>query len=138
MSGQNQKLKWHTALGALIISCGVFGVMEASAEATPWNTQNSSTVAQVGVRSRITPPTPLNLRPQTHIPLPTNSRSRDYYGYPSRGYHYDRYGAYRDRHHNYCRKRCRNNTVIIINPSISNYSEFEYRNNDSYIRIIRQ
>ena len=135
MSGQNQKFNWQTAFGAFIISCGVFGVMESSAEAAPWNTQNSSTIAQVGVRSRIASPTPLNLRPQTHIPLPTTSRSRDYDGYQRRRA-YDRYGVYRDRH-NYCRKRCsRNDTVIIINPS--HYSEFEYRNNDSYIRIIRQ
>ena len=131
MGRQKQKFKWQTALGALAISYGMFGLMEASAEATPWNTQDSSTLAQVGVRSRINPPTPLNLRPQTHIPLPTTSRSRDYYSYPRHR------RIYQDRHYNYCRKRCsRNDTVIIINPS--HYSEFEYRNNDSYIRIIRQ
>ena len=136
MSKQNQKFKWQAALG-VAISCGMFGVMEVSAEATPWNTDNS-TLAQVGVRSRIAPPTPLNLRPQTHIPLPTTSRSRDYYGYPRhKGYHYDRHGAYRDRHYDYCRKNCsRNDAVIIINPS--SYSEFEYSNDDNYIRIIRQ
>ena len=133
MSGQNQKFKWH-ALGTVAIFCGMFGVMKIPAEATPWNSENN-TLAQVGVRSRITPPTPLNLRPQTHIPLPTTSRSRDYYGYP-RHRAYDRYG-YRDRHHNYCRKNCsRNNTVIIINPP--SYSEFEDSNNDRYLRIIRQ
>ena len=138
MSGQNQKFKWQTALG-VAISCGMFGVMEASAQATPWNIHDSDLLAQVGVRSRITPPTSLNLRPQNHIPLPTTSRSRDYYGYPRhRGaYHHDRYDNYRDRHYNYCRKNCsRNDAVIIINPS--RYSEFDYSNGDRYIRIIRQ
>ena len=135
MGRQDRKFKWQTALGALAVSWGIFGAIEAPASAAPWKAQ-SRRIAQVGVRSQIGSPTPLNLRPQTHIPLPTNSRSRDYYGYPrSRYYGHGKYGHYRDRH--YPPRRSRGGTVIIINPSnYSEYSNYNYSEYGGRVRII--
>lgn len=135
MARQDRKFGWQTALGALVIFGGIFGSIEAPASAAPWKAQ-SERIAQVGVRSRsqIGSPTPLNLRPRTHIPLPTNSRSRDYYGYPrSRYYGRGKYRHYRDRH--YPRKFPRGGTTIIINPS--NHSEYRHYNYSEYGGLIR-
>lgn len=136
MSMQDRKYRWQTALGALAISWGILDAIEVPASAAP---RTQSKIAQVGVRSQISPPTPLNLRPQTHIPLPTNSRSRDYYGYPrSRGYYgHGKYGHYRDRH--YPPRPPRGGTVIIINPSHhSEYRNYNYSEYGGRVRIIRK
>ena len=143
MNGQNKfKLNWQSALGAIAITAGVLGIGESPAQSMPI-AEDSWQVAQVGVRSRINSPTPLNLRPQTHIPLPTNSRSSDYYQ-PSRyrgGYsRHDEYGYghHHDHHHHrgHHRRRRNRGPVIIINPATSSYSN--YSSQDSYIRIIRK
>lgn len=137
MDRQNRKFTWQTALGALAISWGILGAIEVPASAAP--RKAPSRIAQVGVRSQISSPTPLNLRPRTHIPLPTNSRSRDYYGYPrSRGYYgHGKYRHYRDRH--YPPRPSRGGTVIIINPSnYSEYSNYNYSEYGGRIRIIRK
>ena len=83
MPKQHQnKFGWQSALGAIAISLSTFGIRSSPVQAAPKPIKDSFKLAQVGVRSRINPPTPLNLRPRTHIPLPTHSRSQDYYGYP--------------------------------------------------------
>lgn len=126
----------QNALTASIISLGIAGAVELPTEAGVWQTQSSLKLAQVSDRSQIAPPTPLNLRPRTHIPLPTNSRSRDYYGYPRyRGsYRHDKYRSHHHhhRHHTYDRDRRRGGKVIIINPAES------YSNSNHYIRIIKK
>ena len=140
MNELSRGLHWKSALSAIALTVGAFGI-GSSAEAFP-TARNSFKLAQVGVRSRINPPTPLNLRPQTHIPLPTNSRSSDrHYNSGYGGYHggyprHDEYGHghhhHRDRHRG---KRRNRGPVIIINPANSSYSN--YSNKGSYIRINR-
>lgn len=126
---------WRSSLGSLIISLGLLSVTKSPVKAIPPQTQSSFELAQVGVRSRIDRPTPLNLRPRTHIPLPTvrGSRYGSYSRYPNRDRYYDGYGHSHDRDRTHPRRsRHRRGPVIIINPS--NY--FEYSNYDSYIRVI--
>ena len=140
------KLTWRKAFSAIAIGLGAIGCLDVSATAKPIENDlnNSFQLAQVGVRSRITPPTPLNLRPRVHTPLPSSNYSR----YPSRSYHryntgYDSYRRhdhhhddYHYRHHKNRRYRRHSNhrKVIIISPGshggISNYG------NDGFIRII--
>ena len=134
------KPNWRNTLGALAIGIGAITCMDTPATATP--IQNSLKLAQVGVRSRITPPTPLNLRPRVHIPLPQSNYSR--YNYPkyNSGYNHhhrsDRY--YRNGHHHHHEHthdhHHRRGKVIIISPSnhngISNYSS------DRLIRVIKR
>ncbi|MEM8677639.1 MAG: hypothetical protein AAGF83_27835 [Cyanobacteria bacterium P01_G01_bin.67] len=82
MNNQAQvKISWRAALGALTLTWGAFSIMEAPAKASE---PEDLVIAQVGVRSRVTSPTPLNLRPRTHTPLPTREYSQkyDYYGNP--------------------------------------------------------
>ena len=129
-------LNWRSALGTLAISLGIFSVAQSSARAIPAKSQSSFKLAQIGVESRINRPTPLNLRPRTHIPLPTVRDGRgSYYRYPEyRDRHYDRYGYGHDHYHIHRRRkrRHRRSPVIIINPANS------YSNYDSYIRVIRK
>ena len=135
MVKQHRLLDWRSL--AIAISLGIFSIAQSPARAIPASNQSSFKIAQVGVRSRINRPTPLNLRPRTHIPLPTvNDRSGSYYRYPKyRDRHYDRYRYGHDHYHPHRRRdryRNRSGTVIIINPANS------YSNYDSYIRIIRK
>lgn len=136
MSKQHQ-FHWQI-WGTIAIFLGILGITESPAIAFPDRAEDSFELAQVGVGSRINPPTPLNLRPRTHIPLPPSRYN--HYEYP--GYRDDyqrdryRYGYedYRDRHHGHRRDRKSGGTVIIINPS--NYNS--YSNYDSYIRVIKK
>ena len=153
MPKQHQnKFGWQSALGAIAISLSTFGIRSSPVQAAPKPIKDSFKLAQVGVRSRINPPTPLNLRPRTHIPLPTHSRSQDYYGYPGyrdsyRGshggsYRNDRYGSGHDHHHHHHHHHHRGNRrnrgpVIIINPATSS-SYSNYSNQSGYIRVIRK
>ncbi len=137
------ELTLGSALGALAIGFVTIGFTNISATAAPIKADLQ--LAQVGVRSRITPPTPLNLRPRTHIPLPESN----YSSYPSRGY--SRHNTYYDNSHRHDhhygdgdrthyghnkRNRHRNGgTVIIISPG--NHSGSNYSNN-GYIRVIGQ
>ena len=133
MSEQYQNPFIWRAIGTLAIFIGMFGAVKSPDQAIPVKTQNSFELAQVGVRSRIDGPTPLNLRPRTHIPLPRGS----YYGYPRySNYHRDGYKYGHEHYHTHHRRRDRHRRgpVIIINPN--NYSE--YSNYDSYIRVIRK
>ena len=141
MAGQNWIFNWKSTLSAIAFTAGTFGIgISSPAEAIPAN-RGGFKLAQVGVRSRINSPTPLNLRPQTHIPLPTNSRSyrhRDGGGYSRNPRHDDYgYGHYHHgngHHHSHHRSKSRRGgTVIIINPSNSSYSN--HRSRGSYIRI---
>ena len=128
-------LNWRSALGSLAISLGIFSVAQSPARAIPTNS-HSCKLAQVGVRSRVNGPTPLNLRPRTHIPQPTvNGRYGSYYRHPNRDRHYDRHEYGHDHYHTHRRQsRRRKGTVIIINP----YSYSEYSNHNGYIRVIRK
>lgn len=123
--------------GTIAIFLGILGITESPAIAFPDRAEDSYELAQVGVGSRINAPTPLNLRPRTHIPLPPSRYN--HYEYPqyrdvyrSPRYRYDR-DRYRDRHYTHRRDRT-GVTVIIINPSYNN----SYSNYDSYIRIIKE
>ena len=144
---QQVKLNWKSVLGA-IAATAALGIGSSSVQASPeaeFEKTESFQIAQIHVRSRINSPTPLNMRPRTHIPLPTTSRSSDYYHrgyYPQyRGYNrYDRYGY--GHHHDYGHHRGRNGrrgTVIIINPGSSNtYSNYNYTDIGGHIHIIRK
>lgn len=136
MYGQHKiKVNWQSALSAIALAFGVLAIAESPAWSVP-TADDSLQIAQVGVRSRINSPTPLNLRPRTHIPSPSDNRSSDYYRHSrskGRYYRHDDYGY--DRHHHRDRHRRRRNRglVIIINPATSGYSNYS---RDSYIRII--
>jgi hypothetical protein len=140
MNGQNySKYNWQLVLSAIALFTGAVCIWESPAEAMPEVTPDSFKLAQVGVSSQINSPTPLNLRPRTHIPLPTNSRSSDYDHYSRSDEYssYDEYGYPHEHHHH--RGNQRTDTVIIINPANSNSTSYEsYSNRDGYIRIIRQ
>ncbi len=149
------KFYWQQALGAMAIALGAMGIVESSAVANPHNFQGSFEIAQVGVRSQIDAPTPLNITPPpgTHIPLPqSNYNNRDYYrdrGGSSRDYiRYEDYRSDRTResdyrgrdynyHHDYDsyeRNHNRGGTTIIINPA----TESSYSSDSNYIRVIRK
>ena len=145
---QQVKFNWKSAFGA-IVTAAALGIGSSSVQASPEVELEAKSfeIAQVGVRSRINSPTPLNLRPRTHIPLPTTSRSSDYYRH--RGYYpqyrrynrHDRYGYghhHGGRHYGYHRGRNRRRgTVIIINPgSSSSYSNYNYTDIGGHIRVI--
>ena len=134
----NKQHQFHWQIwGTIVIFLGILGITESPAMAFPDRAEDSFKLAQVGVGSRINPPTPLNLRPRTHIPLPPSRYN--HYGYPKyRNFYrspHHRYGdnRYRDRHHSH-RRDPTGGTVIIINPSYNN----SYSNYDSYIRIIKK
>ena len=88
-------------------------------------------LAQVGIRSRIESPTPLNIKPRTHIPSPADRYNDPRYNYPrynpGYGHHHKHYPHHRRTHK-------RGGTVIIINPSRHNDYNFSDRN--TQIRII--
>ena len=134
------KLDWRQVLGSIAIGIGVISIVDTPVTAAP--TSSTIKVAQVGIRSRINPPTPLNLRPRTHTPLPHNN-----YDHPDRSYrryHRD-YGNYHDRHHHhhngysdryerhntYRKRRSNRSKVIIIRPG--NLRDYGSRN---YIRVL--
>lgn len=77
------KFNWRLAFGIAVVF-GAFGIIESPAAAEPGQTSEELKISQVGVRGRITPPTPINLRPRTHIPLPASDfeQQYDYYGNP--------------------------------------------------------
>lgn len=138
MLKQHQQLSWRRTLG-MAIALGIFSAVKSPAQAMPVPTPDSLEIAQVGVRSRIDRPIPLNLRPRTHIPLPAGRYERrgSYYRYPPyRGDRHERYGYGHEHYHTHRHRRHerRRGPVIIINPS--NYSE--YSNYDGYIRVIRK
>ena len=137
MVKQHRLISWRSILGTLAISLGIFSVTKSPARAIPAPSQSGLKLAQVGVGSRINGPTPLNIRPRTHIPLPAvrNSRYSSYYEYPEyRDRRYDRYEYGHDHYRTHRRRKPRHQRgpVIIINPS--NYSE--YSNHNGYIRVI--
>lgn len=134
------KINWRSTLATVAISLATLGIIDAPADASPDQVQDNLQIAQVGVRSRINSPTPLNLRSRTHIPLPSRryNRRSDYDGHHRqyrgssrrRRYDHDHYDHHR-------RNRSRRGSVIIINPSNSNNNS-RHNNHDGYIRIIRK
>jgi hypothetical protein len=127
------KLGWQQNLGVVAIALAAMGLSISSAQAIP--TPNSFQLAQVGVRSQINAPTPLNITPPpgTHIPLPESNDdygsyyeeqpgfiyyrdSRDYRRHES---HYDDYD-YDHEYHTHRHRRNKGGSIIIINLP-SNY-----------------
>ncbi|MEM6613249.1 MAG: hypothetical protein AAF652_13535 [Cyanobacteria bacterium P01_C01_bin.72] len=123
MSQQRQvKLHCQSLLGTIALIVVTGSAIAAPALANPDLEPTNFKLAQV--RSRVHSPTPLNLRPRTHIPLPTQRGSRDYYRH-HRDYRRSR------------RRRGTGGTVIIINPANSRHSNYgNYNRQGSYIRII--
>ena len=138
MNGQYKiEFNWQSALSAVALAVGVLAIAKSPAQSMP--IAESLQIAQVGVRSRINSPTPLNLRPRTHIPSRADSHRSNYYRYDDYG-RYDRYDDYGYGHHHHHHHRHRHNRgrrnrgpVIIINPATSSYSNYSQ---DGYIRII--
>jgi hypothetical protein len=124
---------WLKAGNLLKISLGTSTILGLTAIVNP-----DMATAQYypdGVRSRVIPPTPLNITPRTHIPLPQSNRSRyrDYDRYDR----YDRYGydRYEDCDRDYYRRsRYRQNDrrTIFIYPSGDRYPT-----RGGYIQIVR-
>ena len=136
------QLNWRHALSAFAIGLGAIAYTELPTTAYPIKNR-----LQLGgdVRSRVTPPTPLNLRPRVHTPLPQSNYSRyprhsyprsknPYNGnYPQSHHHYEDYHHHHEHtHHNRSRRRGK---VIIINPG--NYSGTSNSTNGNLIRVIR-
>ncbi|MGB5633899.1 MAG: hypothetical protein WBM86_14125 [Waterburya sp.] len=146
MNHQSQdKFNWRSALGAFAIFLVTLGIIESPAVANPNQVQDNFKLSQVGIRSRIKAPTPLNLRPQTHFPLPASryNQRQDYYRNPGyrgspRGHRQykgsNRYGRY---DHDHYQSRRTRSSVIIINPANSSYSNSS-SHSSSYIRVIRK
>ena len=134
----NQKnlsqLNWRN-ICALAIGLGAIICIDTPATATP--VKHHLQLAQVGVRSRVTPPTPLNLRPRVHTPLPQSNYSHyPRYSYPKYNTGYGNYcSGDCHHHHTHHNRHRRQGKVIIISPgnynSVSNYS------NSKFIRVIR-
>ncbi len=143
------KINWRSTLGILAISLGTLGIIDSPVDASPDQVQDNLQIAQVGVRGRINPPTPLNLRPRTHIPLPSRRHNRrsDYDGHHGSRREHRHRRQYRgssrrrrydhDHYDHHRRNRSRRGSVIIINPSNSNTNS-RYNNYDRYIRVIRK
>lgn len=125
-STHQTKHPWLQVVSPIVLILGGIGSAELPATAMPKieSLSNNLYLAQVGVRSRVVPPTPLNLRPRFHIPLPQSNYHRRFYG--DRDYHH---------HHKYGRRRSGSRRpIIIINPAVE-----EHRStNQRYIRIIRK
>lgn len=106
---------WGNALGALIVATG------AIASGLPARANDAVAGWQLAqVSSYGNSPTPLNLRPRVHIPLPS-SRSSDYYPRYRRSQdHYDHYDDHHDHHryddYGYRRSRRDRDRVIIVKP----------------------
>ena len=133
MPKNNQlKLNWQLVISTLAMAgLGTISAISSPAVAVPLNHELKLT--QSTVKSSITLPVPLNLRPRTHIPLPLSNYS--HYS-NTRYYHYRR--SPKVRHHNYKRYHNRKK-IIIITPrnqrSLSNYGNYKYFGN-GYIRVI--
>ena len=126
------QFNWHPALSALAMVIGVIGTIDTPATAAAIKVEDSIKVAQVGIRSRINSPTPLNLRPRTHIPLPRRSYRRHYNHHHYHHHHHDNDSYDRHYQHNtYRKRRSHKDKVIIINPgNLSDYGRY------NYIRVI--
>ena len=81
MNQQSQAKIWRrTALGAVAVAWGTFGIIETP----PAAADESPVLAQVGVQRRIAPAPTIKSRTRTHIPLPSRDSIQyyDYYGNP--------------------------------------------------------
>lgn len=165
------RLNWRPILSAFALGLGTIGLcspveamsqitakespplLENNIRATSQITYSQADfqLAQVGVRSRINGPTPLNITPPpgTHIPLPAPTYYHYRYNHAPyhrgvrrkyirhrRSSHYDRHQHYDDCHHHPHRSRRhkKGSRVIIINPATHDRDN----HNSSYIRVIRR
>ena len=136
MAGAHQtKHGWLKIVSPIVFTLAGLGITELPATAMPKieSFSNELYLAQVGVRSRVVPPTPLNLKPRYHIPLPASNYNYHRRTYDDRDNYY-----YRDRHHHhkYSRRgsRSRRPVIIIINPA----AEQHRSTSQKYIRVIRR
>lgn len=137
------QLNWRNALGALAIGLGAIAYIELPTTAYP--IEDRLQLGGEGVRSRVTPPTPLNLRPRVRIPLPQSNYSRyprhsyprsnnSYNGnYPRSHRHHEDY--YHHHEHTHRSRSRRRGKVIIISPG--NYNGASNSTNGNLIRVIR-
>ena len=132
MASRHQtKHGWLKIVSPIVFTLAGLGITELPATAMPKieSFSNEFYLAQVGVRSRVVPPTPLNLKPRYHIPLAASNYHRRSY------YNRDNY-YYGDRHHEYGRRRSRSRkpVIIIINPAVERHRS----TSQNYIKIIRR
>lgn len=127
--------RWLTTCNSLAIALSASSILSLGAifYSDVAAAQNYPYPESGGVRSRVIPPTPLNISPRTHIPLPRSNRSyyrdayRDYDRYErSENCEGDRYRHRRSRSRSYNQRTIRSEPNFHRNPSTVNY-----------IRIIR-
>ncbi|MCC0178252.1 hypothetical protein I4641_14825 [Waterburya agarophytonicola K14] len=108
MIQENQsKFNWRNTFGALAVGLVSLGCLDTFATAAP--IPENFEIAQVGIRSRVQSPVPLNLKPRFHTPLPRSN----YSNYRHHDYGRDNY------HHPHHSRNSRNRDrgkVIIISP----------------------
>jgi hypothetical protein len=128
----NNHFLWLKARNFLTITLGTIGILSigAIANSDVVVAQNYPYPESGGIRSRIVPPTPLNISPRTHIPLPRSNRS----------YYRDAYRDY-DQYENcdrdsYRYPRSRSRRYEDREGSIY-YNRDRYPSRVNYIRIIR-
>ncbi len=129
-------------LAALAVGTIALIAMDNPVTAAP--TKDSLKLAEVGIRSRINAPIPLNLRPRSHRPSPRG----DYRGYDRDDGYYEGHGdecdrrhhrhthRHRDRRYPYnarYKRRSNRSRVIILNApgKLRGYGD-----RNSYIRVI--
>lgn len=141
------KSNFSKTLAVLALAVGITNAIDRPAAAIE---ENSIKLAQVGIRSRIDSPVPLNLRPRTHTPLPSSNYyrpRREYRGYDRNYGYYGHHGEHHDHHHHHThrdryehrrynthRKRRSSRGKVIIFNAPGNLRGYGDRN--SYIRVI--
>ena len=141
------QLGWRNAFGTLAVGLGAIASLELPTTAYP--IKDSHQLRRESVRSRVSSPIPLNIRPRVHIPLPQSNYSR----YPRRSHSQYKHTNYGNRHRSHCHyENChyhhehthqnrhrshhrRRGKVIIINPGGSTGIGNPIDGN--YIRVIR-
>ena len=100
---------WLQVVSPIVFTLTGLGITELPVTAMP----KINNLAQVGVRSRVVSPTPLNLQPKFHIPLPQSNYHR-------------RSRRDRDYHHRYGKRRSRSRrAIIIINPAVKDCEQIK-------------
>ena len=112
MIQKNQsKFNWRNTLGALAVGLVSWGCLDASTTAAP--IRDNFELAQVGIRTRVQSPVPLNLKPRFQTSFPSGSYSN--YRHNS----HRRYNSHHRSHHSHYphqNRRRRRGKVIIISP----------------------
>ena len=132
------QFNWRNTLGALAIAIAPF--VDVPAIAAPM--KDSFEIAQVGIRSNIQPPVPLNLRPRVIVTPSSHHRPHyRHHGYPRHYPHYNRHRRhyphphYKHRSH-HRRRHGHHKKIIIISPGGSHhrYDRGHYNRHGSHHR----